>query len=141
MKLILLKLLIALISTEPCDKTFCAWGAHCINSPDGRALCQCPTFCKQKTDPVCGTDGKTYSSHCQLRVASCKARLNTRVKHAGECGKPASLKKSSLLCLSLLWLHSMLLLFLSFCLPRWIALHPFFYNGVENVTGMMLHFQ
>ncbi|KAG5885807.1 hypothetical protein JTB14_001416 [Gonioctena quinquepunctata] len=70
---------------EPCEKTFCAWGAHCINGPDGRALCQCPTFCKPKVDPVCGTDGNTYSNHCQLRVASCKARLNTRVKHAGEC--------------------------------------------------------
>ncbi|CAH0561782.1 unnamed protein product [Brassicogethes aeneus] len=70
---------------EPCEKTYCAWGAHCINGPDGRALCQCPTFCKQKVDLVCGTDGKTYANHCQLRVASCKARLNTRIRHVGEC--------------------------------------------------------
>ncbi|XP_063914885.1 agrin-like isoform X2 [Zophobas morio] len=70
---------------EPCEKTFCAWGADCIAGPDGRALCQCPTRCKQKVDLVCGTDGKTYANRCQLRVASCKARLNTRVKHDGEC--------------------------------------------------------
>ncbi|CAG9855043.1 unnamed protein product [Phyllotreta striolata] len=70
---------------EPCEKTYCAWGAQCINSPEGRGLCQCPTFCKPKVEPVCGTDGKTYTNHCELRLASCKARLNTRVKYAGSC--------------------------------------------------------
>ncbi|XP_057656608.1 agrin-like isoform X3 [Diorhabda carinulata] len=70
---------------EPCEKTFCAWGAQCINGPDGKALCQCPTYCKPKVDLVCGTDGKTYTNQCELRLASCKARLNTRVKYAGSC--------------------------------------------------------
>lgn len=72
---------------EACEKTFCAWGAHCVNAPDGRALCQCPTHCLDTVDLVCGTDNKTYKNHCQLRVASCKARQSTRVKHTGECGK------------------------------------------------------
>lgn len=76
-----------IFNAEPCEKTFCAWGAHCVNGPDGRALCQCPTHCPDNVDLVCGTDGKTYKNHCLLRVASCKARLHTRVEYAGECGK------------------------------------------------------
>lgn len=66
---------------------FCAWGAHCITGPDGRGLCQCPTHCKPINDPVCGTDDKTYTNHCQLRVSSCKNRQNIRVRHPGACGK------------------------------------------------------
>lgn len=76
-----------IIFTEPCEKTFCAWGAHCVSGPDGKAMCQCPIKCSSHVDPVCGTDNRTYPNHCQLRVASCKARLNTRVKHPGECGE------------------------------------------------------
>ncbi|XP_066155435.1 agrin-like isoform X4 [Euwallacea fornicatus] len=70
---------------EPCEKTYCAWGAQCVNAPDGKALCQCLTSCKVKSDPVCGTNNVTYDNQCLLRVASCKARLDTRVKHSGEC--------------------------------------------------------
>ncbi|XP_050313632.1 agrin-like isoform X2 [Anthonomus grandis grandis] len=70
---------------EPCEKTYCAWGAQCVNAPDGKALCQCPTSCKAKIEPVCGTDNVTYDNQCSLRVASCKARLDVRVKHSGEC--------------------------------------------------------
>ncbi|XP_076261775.1 agrin-like isoform X1 [Rhynchophorus ferrugineus] len=70
---------------EPCEKTYCAWGAQCVNAPDGKALCQCLTSCRAKIEPVCGTDNVTYENQCQLRVASCRARLDTRVKHNGEC--------------------------------------------------------
>ncbi|XP_030748435.1 agrin-like isoform X2 [Sitophilus oryzae] len=70
---------------EPCEKTYCAWGAQCVNAPDGKALCQCPTSCKSKSELVCGTDNVTYENQCLLRLASCKARLDTRVKHSGQC--------------------------------------------------------
>ncbi|KAL3289355.1 hypothetical protein HHI36_022791 [Cryptolaemus montrouzieri] len=73
------------IIEEPCEKTFCAWGAHCITGIDGRALCQCPTECRKEVAYVCGSDGKTYENHCELRVASCKARQNTYVKYQGKC--------------------------------------------------------
>ncbi|KAK9890326.1 hypothetical protein WA026_010424 [Henosepilachna vigintioctopunctata] len=78
---------LSVILNEPCEKTFCAWGAHCITGVDGRALCQCPTECKKEVAEVCGSDGKTYENHCELRVASCKARQNTYVKYQGKCGK------------------------------------------------------
>ncbi|KAF5294801.1 hypothetical protein FQA39_LY00285, partial [Lamprigera yunnana] len=69
----------------PCEKTFCAWGAHCIAGPDGRALCQCPTHCKPMNNPVCGTDDKTYINQCELRVSGCRNRQNVKVKYNGAC--------------------------------------------------------
>lgn len=73
--------------SEPCEKTYCAWGATCVVSETGRASCQCPTNCPKVPDPVCGSDDITYTNHCQLRQASCRDRKNTRVKHKGVCGE------------------------------------------------------
>jgi len=73
--------------SEPCEKTYCAWGATCIVSEDGKALCHCPTDCPLTSDPVCGSDDVTYENYCHLRQVSCQKRKNTRVKHQGVCGE------------------------------------------------------
>ena len=38
-------------------------------------------------DPVCGTDGKTHWSICELRYTNCMAGTNVGIAHAGECRK------------------------------------------------------
>ncbi|XP_070168746.1 agrin isoform X2 [Polyergus mexicanus] len=72
-------------NAEPCEKTYCAWGATCVVSENGKALCQCPADCPLTSDPVCGSDDVTYTNYCHLRQASCHKRKNTRAKHQGAC--------------------------------------------------------
>ena len=35
--------------------------------------------------PVCGTDGRTYSSYCHMRVVSCRKGVLIKARRAGEC--------------------------------------------------------
>nr|XP_050849942.1 agrin-like isoform X3 [Vespula vulgaris] len=72
-------------NAEPCEKTYCAWGATCVVSENGKALCQCPTNCPSNSAQVCGSDDVTYTNQCHLRQASCQRRKNTRIKHEGAC--------------------------------------------------------
>ncbi|XP_071536162.1 ovomucoid-like [Panulirus ornatus] len=45
----------------------------------------CPRFCPEIYDPVCGSDGKTYSNSCELEVASCKQGGGIYEVHPGPC--------------------------------------------------------
>ncbi|XP_051154479.1 agrin-like isoform X3 [Leptopilina boulardi] len=72
-------------NAEPCEKTYCAWGATCVVSESGRASCLCPMDCPLTPAPVCGNDDVTYTNQCHLRQTSCHNMKNNRVKHQGPC--------------------------------------------------------
>ena len=73
---------------DSCDKYQCSYHGICRTLSDGTAECICP-ICKpdEVYSPVCGFDGKTYSSICQMRRKSCKDQKYIRVAKEEACGK------------------------------------------------------
>ncbi|XP_074916320.1 agrin isoform X8 [Chelonoidis abingdonii] len=67
----------------PCDRcSKCQFGAIC-EAETGR--CVCPTECVSSSQPVCGTDGNTYGSECELHVRACTQQTNIQVATQGDC--------------------------------------------------------
>lgn len=48
---------------------------------------KCREACYLLFAPVCGSDGKTYSNECELRVTACKNEENITVVHSGRCSE------------------------------------------------------
>ncbi|XP_061747730.1 follistatin-related protein 5 isoform X2 [Nerophis ophidion] len=71
---------------NPCQLKYCGPGRRCtVNQATGRGDCGCPDRCKERYKPVCGSDGKLYSNHCQLHRAACSQRRRIAIVHSQDC--------------------------------------------------------
>lgn len=60
-------------------------GAYC-SIEEGQARCICDTIsCENDNKVVCGEDGQTYASECDLIKFSCSKQMEIRVAYEGQC--------------------------------------------------------
>ncbi|XP_049877117.1 agrin-like [Pectinophora gossypiella] len=73
---------------QTCADIVCQGGGDCSVDPDtGRPVCLCNHNCTeaQETDVVCGSDGQTYPSQCELDSTACRAQSELRTAYRGDC--------------------------------------------------------
>ncbi|KAJ8395172.1 hypothetical protein AAFF_G00036280 [Aldrovandia affinis] len=72
---------------SPCLRKSCEFGAECVVKDD-EPVCECPDACPLTRDPVCGTDGSTYGSRCEMRAMGCALQREIVIQHRGPCAEP-----------------------------------------------------
>ncbi|XP_059489147.1 agrin-like isoform X3 [Neocloeon triangulifer] len=69
-----------------CESKQCDFYAVCESDGSGSSKCVCPQICPADVlSAVCGSDGRTYRSECELRIHACKTQKMLLVAHKGDC--------------------------------------------------------
>src|SRR6218665_2795859 len=80
------KYLTVLSVATACDEVSCPKGIKCAIDERHKPVCVCwLENCPYSTDIVCGSDGRTYGSECELLKKACTSGKNVRVAHKGYC--------------------------------------------------------
>uniref|UniRef100_A0A8D3CN64 Agrin n=1 Tax=Scophthalmus maximus TaxID=52904 RepID=A0A8D3CN64_SCOMX len=69
---------------SPCLEKVCDHGAVCVVKND-EPVCECPEACPQTSDQVCGSDGHSYGSPCEMRAMGCALQKAIHIQHKGPC--------------------------------------------------------
>lgn len=70
-----------------CSDLTCRYGAICQDL-QGQAVCVCPMDCpvaSSAEQTVCGSDGVSYGSECDLRLAMCRKQVLLALAYEGPC--------------------------------------------------------
>lgn len=70
-----------------CSDLTCRFGAICQDL-QGQAVCVCPMDCpvmSSAEQTVCGSDGVSYGSECDLRLAACRKQVSVVMTYEGPC--------------------------------------------------------
>jgi len=90
-------------ASERCSEMQCPYLQLCIISSDGLPTCVCDFNCSATPSPapapssasvVCGSNGQTYESECQLKLTACRLQTPITVASQGNCNKGNNLFKS-----------------------------------------------
>ncbi|XP_015786514.1 agrin-like [Tetranychus urticae] len=65
---------------DVCKHVHCKYGAICE-----KGSCICPTDCPTSFEPVCSSEGTTYTNECHLRHSMCSTGITLTVAYYGEC--------------------------------------------------------
>lgn len=68
-----------------CDPPCHRYGKCVKNHETGENECTCNRLCSREYAPVCGSDGKTYSTECMMKLLVCEEGTDVTVKERGEC--------------------------------------------------------
>lgn len=80
-------ILSSIVGPNPCESLKCSLYQECEIDRYGIASCVCPQPCLMIMNPVCGSDGKTYDSECNLRHEACVNQQNVTLVYKGICGE------------------------------------------------------
>ncbi|XP_036053724.1 follistatin-related protein 4 [Onychomys torridus] len=69
-----------------CGKKLCNHGSRCLlDRATGQPSCRCVEVCRPRYMPVCGSDGRLYGNHCELRRAACLLGKRIVRVHSKDC--------------------------------------------------------
>ncbi|CAH4031199.1 unnamed protein product [Pieris brassicae] len=69
-----------------CGDIVCLGGGDCeVDALTGRPVCRCIHNCTDTQDVVCGNDGQTYKSQCELDSTACREQSDLRLAYNGDC--------------------------------------------------------